>query len=210
MKTSLPPSRKEAKLVSSITYFTGNPCKYGHISTRNTKNGSCSDCCNTRSLKHYHDVLKLDPEFVEEHKRQSRERHKLVGTKWYHENKEKASAQNKAWIKRHKEEFRQYCIQWRRNNLPKLCVNTTAYRAQKIQATPSWINEEAVDKIYEQATQMKKETGIKYSVDHIVPLTSDLVCGLHVENNLQIITLKENSSKNCRWWPQQDWEYFNR
>ena len=63
------------------------------------------------------------------------------------------------------------------------------------QATPAWANKEDIRKIYQRAYELSKETGIKYEVDHIDPLTSDLVCGLHVPENLQIITLEENRQK---------------
>lgn len=44
-------------------------------------------------------------------------------------------------------------------------------------------------------------TGEKWEVDHIVPLQSKLVCGLHNEFNLQVITQRENSSKRNYRWP---------
>lgn len=43
--------------------------------------------------------------------------------------------------------------------------------------------------------QIYKECPKERVVDHIIPLQSDEVCGLHVENNLQYLTVPENQSK---------------
>lgn len=37
-------SRKEAKELGLKKYFTGKPCKYGHVSDRNTSGGYCNQC----------------------------------------------------------------------------------------------------------------------------------------------------------------------
>jgi len=42
-----------------------------------------------------------------------------------------------------------------------------------------------------------------FHVDHIYPLKSNYMCGLHVENNLQIISASENTKKGNRAWPGQ-------
>lgn len=44
-------------------------------------------------------------------------------------------------------------------------------------------------------------TGISHEVDHIVPLRSKLVCGLHNEFNLRVIPAAENNRKGNRFWP---------
>lgn len=64
------------------------------------------------------------------------------------------------------------------------------------QATPSWANMDAIKEMYVAAQQLIARTGVKYEVDHIVPIQHPLVCGLHVEHNLQILTETENISKS--------------
>ena len=73
---------------------------------------------------------------------------------------------------------------------------TAKYRASKLQATPLWADLTKIKEIYDKATSMN---GME--VDHIVPLQSDLVCGLHCEKNLQIIPMAKNRSKRNNFRP---------
>ena len=41
--TNLPKTRAEAKATGAKYYFTGEPCKHGHVAPRKTK-GSCVEC----------------------------------------------------------------------------------------------------------------------------------------------------------------------
>jgi hypothetical protein len=63
-------------------------------------------------------------------------------------------------------------------------------------AMPKWANQEKIKEIYNTAKELNKTTGIIYHVDHIIPIRHPLVCGLHVECNLQILTAAENSQKS--------------
>lgn len=48
---------------------------------------------------------------------------------------------------------------------------------------------------YEIARKEKERTGRNVHVDHIYPLNSNLVCGLHVEDNLQLLFASDNIAK---------------
>lgn len=65
----------------------------------------------------------------------------------------------------------------------------TKHMVAKRKQMPAWANEQKIKDIY-----ANRPDG--YHVDHIVPLQGELVCGFHVENNLQYLTAKENIAKN--------------
>lgn len=75
-------------------------------------------------------------------------------------------------------------------------------RALKLQRTPKWLTIDDfrfMKLFYTEAAILYKKTGIKYHVDHIVPLQGKNVSGLHVPWNLQLLTGFENCSKNNKF-----------
>jgi hypothetical protein len=76
-------------------------------------------------------------------------------------------------------------------------------KAKKLRALPAWADKKAIKEFYRAAAIKTKETGIKHHVDHVFPLKSQFLCGLHVETNLQVITAEENLKKLNRYWPGQ-------
>lgn len=74
-------------------------------------------------------------------------------------------------------------------------------KAQRVNATPWWSNRSDVEHLYALAALMTRLLGRPYEVDHIVPLRSKKVSGLHVPANLQVLSRKENNSKSNRVWP---------
>jgi len=73
-------------------------------------------------------------------------------------------------------------------------------RQKKIkQATPNWVNKNILAEIYIKAQELTVATNIKHEVDHIIPISHPLVCGLHVPANLQILTKLDNRNKTNKF-----------
>ena len=109
---------------------------------------------------------------------------KKIRNRYYSRNKEKLCNRSKNWQKRNPNIMRE--IRSRR-------------RASKLKAVPPWVSKEhkcQIRDIYKQCAKLTKQTGIQHHVDHIIPLQSNLVCGLHVPWNLQILTAEENMKKH--------------
>lgn len=118
----------------------------------------------------------------------------------YEDKKDVVLARNKAWAIANKDKMRAYHRDYVKRNRALWSAQTALYRAAKKQATPSWADAAAIKRFYAQARAMKEATGKEWHVDHIVPLQSDFVCGLHVEHNLQLLPGRANRQKSNRFW----------
>jgi len=70
----------------------------------------------------------------------------------------------------------------------------------KKQATPAAVTQAGENSACPSARAFRKY-GYDFHVDHIVPLKSPLVSGLHTEANLRLLPGAENRSKHNRFWP---------
>jgi len=150
------------------------------------------------------------PERIEKRKKDSK--------KWRTENPERHKANQRAWMEKNWAkvlEFTNANTRKYRKLFPERYIASrkkltesgkgAAYKrkrdAQKRNALPPWLNEEDLYPLYELAKDFSKETGEIWEVDHIDPLQSDLVCGLHVFENLEVIRREDNRIKGNKFTP---------
>lgn len=187
--STLPKSRAEAKAMGAKHYFTGEPCKHGHVAPRKTK-GACTEClrvdwekrnvARAEYFKQYNQT-----EIAREAKR-----------KYYKKNRDAVIARAQA---RPLSEKRRWQKAWKDRNQLWVRADTKARRRKHRLATPKWLTRRQkgeIRQLYQIAMTMTQTTGEQYVVDHIIPLRSEFVCGLHVPWNLRVITREENLAKS--------------
>lgn len=96
---------------------------------------------------------------------------------------------------------KEYSRKYYEQNGPAVKSKVSARRAQCKRATPAWANPAEIEAFYETADALGMWTGEWYEVDHIVPLVSKKVCGLHVQANMQVLPKSENARKRNLHWP---------
>jgi hypothetical protein len=187
--TNLPKTRAEAKAAGAKHYFTGEPCKHGHIAPRKTK-GACVDCLKVE----WQQAAKTRAEYFREYNKSEQVKERKHD--WYLENRERVMA---AAATRPQHVKREHQQAWKARNLVWTRADTKARRRKHREATPPWLSRKhksETRQLYQIAITMTQTTGEQYVVDHIYPLRSDVVCGLHVPWNLRVVTQAENLKKS--------------
>ena len=192
---------------------------------------SCKDCYKIkdreRRIKHADKEKARHAKYQQENpekgaKRQARyrERHpekiKRLSKRLYWENKEKENKRSRAYgyANREKISARHYayrkanisrCREYEKRSIElnrgRVYAHNAKRRARVLKATVKWADLNKIKQIYTECIRISKETGVEHHVDHIIPLKSKCVCGLHVENNLRIIPGSENARKNNTFKP---------
>jgi len=118
---------------------------------------------------------------------------------WVKNNPEKKLAINRASHERNRELRNKQSLQSKKNNKARVNAGNAFRRASIREATPPWLDaqhKQDIKSLYVLSQKFEGLFGLKYHVDHIVPLNGEGVCGLHVPWNLQILEAKVNLKKS--------------
>lgn len=180
-------SKEQAAERGLKRYFTGKPCRKGHIEERNMK-GRCYGCMRNASNKyhwrHRDEILLVLSEYGKTSQK-VKERRK----KYHKENKEKRNLQKKEWYEKNKDK----AIQYRKDRKDIYAAHARNRRAKyqekhTIEDIEFLLKAQSFKCIY-----CKKSVKKKYHVDHIVPIA---LGGSNKRENLQILCPPCNLSKN--------------
>lgn len=111
---------------------------------------------------------------------------------------EKRKSDRLAYSRANPEKKNAWSLKYIKNNPDKVNAQTAKRRAKKLQATPPWLTKEHLKEMlefYKLAKELQWLSEERLEVDHIIPLVSDQVCGLHVPWNLQILPKSVNVRK---------------
>lgn len=150
--TDLPKTLGEAIRLGTTRYFTGKPCKRGHIAERLTSCGRCLEC------------------------------HQVTRHEWFSTPQGKKSKRL-----------------WDKKNVHKRRIRS----AKRMEAMPPWANKKAIADFY-------RDCPVGFHVDHIVPLTSEVICGLHIIENMMYLPQRENLQKGNKLDKSMAVGYFCR
>lgn len=137
-----------------------------------------------------HEATRRDSKCSNCHK----ERHRVKAAKYRLEHPEEAKAKLNAWRKLNPEKTSANKRKFQENNRSHRTAYQNARHADKLKRTPKWANADNIKCIYE-VCGLFRSAGVDIQVDHIIPLRGKLVSGLHVENNLRLLSAHENRTK---------------
>lgn len=161
-------SRKEAKVKGLTKYYTGEPCKRGHIVPRWTATYGCV-ICTLITRKENPNTAKYQAEYKERNKDQileSNRRYRKLNPDRHRDWVTKNRSRFLSIIKAHK------------------VIRHRLIAAQRIAKTHA-----------KETATIYQNCPPGYNVDHIVPLRGKLVTGLHVPWNLQYLPALDNNKK---------------
>lgn len=79
-------SRKQAILEGKVTYFTGKPCKHGHVAPKRTINGHCTECETIKNNKQER------KEYMQQYAKVKNNKIREIASTWQKNNKGKVNA----------------------------------------------------------------------------------------------------------------------
>jgi len=196
-----------------MTLLNSKCCpKHPELGASTRKDGKCPACAralwavwyakNKQARRDYEVATRSRKNELRNKRRAAdREATNAADRAYYHANRARILATERDYTAENKDRMLAYQRAWAAKNRPRMVAKAKRYKVKKLGATPAWANDFFIQEAYSLAKLREKVCGGKWHVDHIVPLRSKLVCGLHVEHNLRVIPALTNQLKSNKYWP---------
>lgn len=165
---------------------------------RDGRLNECRICYNKRIL----DLKDSNPEFRQRtiqnsknYKKRHPEKVKKANELYRENNREFLRFSYSEYTKNNKEKVKEQKKRYVKDNPHMITKTKVRRRVAEKRAVPSWVDHDKIKIVYLKAKWLESLTGMKYHVDHIIPLQGKNVCGLHCWANLQILEASLNCSK---------------
>lgn len=152
------------------------------------------DCQRKYYAKNVGAVCKKSRDYYFIHKEGIRE----TSRAYYLKNKEKIKAASRIRSVEKPDEIRFATAAWRERNRERVREYQSRRRAAKRNAVPAWFgewDEFVIQEAYMLARDRELDSGIKWNVDHMIPLQAKKATGLHCASNIQVIPERLNLMK---------------
>lgn len=202
--------RKAASEAGLQKYFTGEPCAKGHLSGRSTKTGECITCKLEWNSRYREQNKSAISESRKASYATNSDRERARKHRFYIQNRGKILARKAELRKERPDVYSGLDRRYRVKNIARITkyrqlsrhldnACASKRRAAKQYAVPAWAGELdyfLISQAHHLCQLRMEATGIKWHVDHAIPLLCESACGLHCADNIQVIPAKLNLKKN--------------
>lgn len=168
-------SRADAKAQGLTRYYTGKPCKHGHVSERQASDGGCMEC---RRL-HQKAYMRTDAG--------------KAATKRHSQTEKRRAARRETQRRYSKTEAGKAREERRHKKAPHRAPTAVVKRNYPLAIVPlTEVEQQRVEGIYRFANALRQRTNHGWDVDHCYPLSRG---GVHHPDNLQVLPASVNRQK---------------
>lgn len=195
-------TRAEALLAGLSVYWTGVPCKHGHLANRYVRNWTCVVCHAQKCAEFQPKWRANNSEKIQQYAKKHAKAHAVSNKIWRQKNKEKIQQYAKQWQQQHADKCNESSREWRSRNRDAINALKAQRRADMLQRMPKWLTSDEkwmIAQAYDLARLRTKMTGIDWHVDHVLPLRGKNVSGFHTPYNLQVIPAIDNLRKGNQY-----------